>query len=186
VDEQLLAVAEFDKDELRKYWLMKGFLISILSVVGIPLMAIWVPLAWIFMGRWIARLGAELTPTKLIIHRGYFVREEKVVPLEKITDLSLKQGPIMRRLGLEAIAVETAGQSSGPGAALVQLVGIRDTRGFRAAVLAQRDKVVMGGSDDGSGSVGKPAATAQDGRDTEVLEKIYTTLVQIERTLSDQ
>jgi putative membrane protein len=67
-------------------------------------------------------------------------REEKSIPLEKITDLAVFQGPIMRRMGLKGIRVETAGQSSGA-AALVSIVGIEDTDAFRDGVLAQRDRI---------------------------------------------
>lgn len=181
-------MAEFDKDQLRKYWMIKGMVISILTVVGIPLMAIWVPIAWKFMGRWIERLSAELTPTKLVIRHGYFVRVEKIVPLEKITDLALRQGPIMRRLGLEAIAVETAGQSAGPGAALVQLVGINNTRAFRKAVLDQRDIVAAGSQPTPLQSDATPQSpsTPGGGSDRDILEKIHDTLTNIERKLDVQ
>jgi putative membrane protein len=60
--------------------------------------------------------------------------------LDKVTDLGVVQGPIMRLFGIEAISVETAGQSS-PGA-LITLTGILNGREFRDAVLDQRDKVV--------------------------------------------
>jgi hypothetical protein len=42
-------------------------------------------------------------------------------------------------LGLKGFRVETAGQSSGPGGHLINMVGIVDTDGFREAVLEQRD-----------------------------------------------
>ena len=48
----------------------------------------------------------------------------------------------MRYLGLEALSVETAGQSSQ--GALVKLIGIVETRQFRAAILRQRDVVAAG------------------------------------------
>ena len=67
---------------------------------------------------------------------------EKTVPLEKITDLQMTQGFVMRYFDLRNIAVETAGQS-GPGS-LISLLGVKDTERFRREVLDQRDR--MGGS----------------------------------------
>jgi carboxylesterase len=47
-----------------------------------------------------------------------FNKSESTVPLEKVTDLAVKQGPIMKWCEVEAISVETAGQSMGGAIAL--------------------------------------------------------------------
>jgi membrane protein YdbS with pleckstrin-like domain len=52
--------------------------------------------------------------------------------------VALKEGPLLRRLGLSTLRVETAGQSSQPGAE-VNLTGIVDVHDFRDRVLMQRD-----------------------------------------------
>jgi putative membrane protein len=62
--------------------------------------------------------------------------------LEKITDLQMTQGFVMRYFDLRNISVETAGQS-GPGS-LISLLGVKDTESFRREVLDQRDR--MGGT----------------------------------------
>lgn len=87
------------------------------------------------------RMSAELTTTKLEVRKGWLNRVETAIPLEKITDLAYYQGPIMRWIGVEGLRVETAGQSGPAGGSLVSLVGVKETQKFRAAVLAQRDKV---------------------------------------------
>ena len=61
------------------------------------------------------------------------------IPLEKITDMALVQGPVIRHFNIYKLTVETAGQSA-PGA-LVALIGIVDAKKFREAVSAQRDQV---------------------------------------------
>ncbi|MFG0257001.1 MAG: PH domain-containing protein [Phycisphaerales bacterium JB043] len=176
MEEQPILVAEFEKPKLKRYFLLAGLVISVCTVVGIPLMLIWVPIALLIMDKVIDRYYAELTPTKLIIRKGFLVRTEKVVPLEKITDLGLKQGPIQRHMGLESITVETAGSSGGgEGGALVNLLGIKDTRGFRKAVLDQRDLVAAGSA------TPAPVSIPSDGGD--VLERIATSVERIERHL---
>lgn len=67
---------------------------------------------------------------------------EKTIPLNKITDLAIFHGPIMRWMGLKGLRVETAGQS-GAGSALATVVGIINTDDFRDTVLDQRDHVVQ-------------------------------------------
>ena len=110
-------------------------------------------------------MRCRLTTRSLKVERGYFVRVEKTVPLDKITDLALVQGPIMRHFDIEAISVETAGQS-GPGA-LLRLTGIVNGRAFRDAVLARRDEVVAtSGESAPERSTERPA---QMGSDTAAL-----------------
>lgn len=58
--------------------------------------------------------------------RGMFVRMEKTVPLDRITDPGLVQGPLVRPFDIEALSIETAGKSSH--GAVVQLAGIKDGR----------------------------------------------------------
>lgn len=62
------------------------------------------------------------------------------MPLDKIQDLTFKEGPLLRYLGLSILKVETAGGSA-QGQADLTLVGIKDASNFRNQVLEQRDKV---------------------------------------------
>jgi putative membrane protein len=64
---------------------------------------------------------------------------EKSIPLEKITDVGLTQGPLMRFFKLYRLDFETAGQSSQ--GALVSMIGIVDAIEFRETILAQKDKL---------------------------------------------
>lgn len=121
-----------------------------------------------------------LTRKNLHVARGILIRQEKTVPLDKITDLAMYHGPVMRYFGLRGLSVETAGQS-GPGS-LIKLVGIEETEGFRAAVLAQRDRI---------GRLGEPSApspgtaVADEGREEsgKLLAEIRDALLRIERRL---
>lgn len=72
-------------------------------------------------------------------------REEKSIPLDKITDLTLKHGPVLRALGLVTLHIETAGQSTQAGAADAKLTGVVEARRFRDSVLEQRDRVAEQG-----------------------------------------
>ncbi len=135
------------------------------SIVGIAILPLSVPITTWYYRRYYANLRVRLTTREIKVDRGVLVREEKSIPLEKITDLAVYQGPIMRWMDLKGIRVETAGQSGG-GSALVSIVGLDDTDGFRDRVLAQRDRIadrddgVAGSTGAGSGSgVGAGEAT---------------------------
>jgi putative membrane protein len=140
------------------------------AVVTIPIL----PLVWLYYRRYFATLEVVLTTRELQVGRGILTREEKSIPLEKITDLALFQGPIMRWLGLKGLRVETAGQS-GSGSALVSLVGLANPDDFRDAALDQRDKVTERLADAGP----------VDGDGDPVLADILATLLRIEETLRE-
>lgn len=150
-----------------------------ISIFGIPLIPIVVPIVRWYWTRHYARLRVMLTTRELKVHRGVLNREEKSIPLEKITDLAVFQGPIMRRLGLKGIKVETAGQSSGAGA-LVSIIGIEDTDDFRDGVLAQRDRIAD--REEGVPAAAAPAPAAEAAGDRALLE-VVTEIRDLLRTM---
>lgn len=149
-----LLTAEFDP-AVTTYWLMNGFILLLVTVIGIPLIPVWIIFGKLITLRYLNSHHCELTSRSLKFRKGIWFRQEKTVPLDKITDLGFVQGPLMRAFGVEALSVETAGQS-GPGA-LVQLQGVKDARVFRDQVLEQRDRVTEFRSEQESSSTSLPA-----------------------------
>jgi putative membrane protein len=173
---RILRDAEFDP-RVCTYWLLSGALIMLVCVVTIPLIPFWLIFGRMITGKFLDRISCTLTEQTLIVKKGLFNRIEKTIPLEKITDLALQQGPIMRRMGLKSLSVETAGASGGQ-SALVSLIGIVDTIEFRDTVLAQRDRLNSTKSPTGS-----PSAPLLEG---DVLSDIRDTLKRIEMSLSEK
>ncbi len=176
-DHPVLREAAFDRGAIKKYYLWQPTIVLACSVVGIPLIPFVLVITVLVMDRYLDRLSCTLTNRTLEIRKGLLNRVESTVPLEKITDLQMFQGPVMRVFGLHGFKLETAGQSAGPGASLVNMIGIRDTPGFRRAVLAQRDAL----ADGGRRAAPEPAAAP----DTDVLREIRDVLVRIERRLGE-
>ena len=179
-DEQVLLQATFNP-KVRTYWMLSGALILTSTIVGIPLLIFWFPIGYVLTGRYLARLRCVLTEKNLHVARGVLIRQEKTVPLDKITDLAMSHGPIMRRLGLRGLSVETAGQS-GPGS-LIKLVGIEGTEEFRAAVLAQRERVAGSGGASSSTSPAGAAAGEAAAASGKLLSEIRDALLRIEQRL---
>lgn len=136
-EQKIIRKAAFN-DNVCKYWLISGIMTCVFSIVGIPFLLVWIPLGLIFTRRYLASMECVLTEKALKVKKGMMVKIEKTIPLEKITDMGMRQGPVMRAMGLHTLTIETAGQS-GPGGALVSLTGIIDAEDFREAVLDQRD-----------------------------------------------
>lgn len=180
-DEAVLRQATFNP-KVRTYWLLSGALTLTVSIVGIPLLVLWFPIGYALTGLYLGRLRCVLTEKNLHVARGVLVRQEKTVPLDKITDLAMSHGPIMRFLDLRGLSVETAGHS-GQGR-LIKLVGIEGTEEFRAAVLAQRERMAAG---EGASSASSTAASAAVGgaETASVLTEIKDALLRIEKRLGD-
>ena len=174
----VLLEGEFDK-RVKTYWLWATPIVFACTIVLIPVIPVYLIVASFFVDKYLANLHCTLTERTLVIKKGIINKVESTIPLEKITDLQLYQGPIMRYLGIKGFRVETAGQSSGPGGHLVNMVGIVDTDGFREAVLGQRDAI-----DDrkAGGGVAAPQPQAADDL-AEVVKEIRDTLARIEHRL---
>ncbi|MEE2896364.1 MAG: PH domain-containing protein [Planctomycetota bacterium] len=172
--------ADFDVEALIKYhWTSLGFIA--LFIVTIPFVIIGAIIYWLLLPRIVANWSAQLTDRALIVRKGVFTKIEKTIPLEKITDLSSTQGPVMRLFDLKQLGVETAGQSGAAGASLVTLLGIRGTDDFRTRVLAQRDAITSGAPVAPVAEGSSSAAAASTGGNE--LADIASTLRRIEATL---
>jgi putative membrane protein len=173
--EVILSEASFNRS-VRTYWLLSGSILCVVTVVGILVLPFWLLLGHIFTERYLQHMSCVLTDRSLKVSRGLLVRQEKTVPLDKITDLALIEGPIMRYLDLQAVKVETAGGSS-PGS-LITLVGIVGARDFRDTVLRQRD-LVAGGVPAAPIVAGTPSPALND----PLLVEIRDALLRIEERL---
>jgi putative membrane protein len=176
----ILLEADFDT-KVKAYWIWQPVLILAVFVVTLPLAAIYALIANFLIDRYLENLRCTLTERTLDIKKGILNRVESTIPLDKITDLQLFQGPIMRFFGLHGFKVETAGQSSPTGGALVNIVGIVDTKAFRKAVLEQRDRMA-------TGAVAAPVAvvtgsTPADEPTVVLLTEIRDALQRIERSV---
>lgn len=172
-EEKTIRVARFD-ERVCTYWLLSGVITMTFTVVLIPLIPIWFFLGSILTRRYLESMECVLTSRALKFKKGVFVRIEKTIPLEKITDMGMVQGPIMRQFGLSTLTIETAGQS-GAGA-LLSMTGVIDAPGFRELVLEQRDRQAPDAPTDST-----PTATTQD---APVLEEIRDSLLRIEKLLT--
>ncbi|HEU4431030.1 MAG TPA: PH domain-containing protein, partial [Myxococcota bacterium] len=112
------------------------------SVVGILLLPFWV----LGLGQWYARESIRRTycalgERSIDVRQGIFFRSEAHIPLDKVTDLKVYQGPLMRWLGIHGLRIETAGQGTPAQSSEGQLIGVKDALMFRNRVVSQRDLV---------------------------------------------
>jgi membrane protein YdbS with pleckstrin-like domain len=121
------------------YLVLVPALVMLVTVVGIPLLLLWLPLGAIWARRFVDRLTCRVTEDTLEIGKGVLFRKELTIPLDRIQEISLREGPLQRYLGISSLRFETAGAGSSQQAADLNLPGILHARQFRSNVLAQRD-----------------------------------------------
>lgn len=99
------------------------------TVIGI----VYARLAW-------SRFRFEVRDEEVVVHKGVLFRTTSRIPLRKVQDIHVRQGPLLRAFGLASLKLDTAGgfgpANSGRGlAAEGQMPGIRDAHGAAEALM---------------------------------------------------
>ena len=178
-------IAEAQFDQKIAAWgrvVISGYLC--ISVVGILLIPFWWAVSFWYGAEYLRRVSAKLTTNALEIRIGVFFRKESTIPLNRITDVRLHDGPVMRHYGLRGLKVETAGASGQDSGSEGNLIGVIDAEAFRNAVLAQRQLVIDAESGRVSAASSAPVASSESS--DAVLLEIRDILARIENHLSDR
>jgi membrane protein YdbS with pleckstrin-like domain len=171
----LVAKGEFSP-KLRIYMLAYWTLTLVCSVIGIVLLPIWLVIGPIWIRQYHATLRCDLTERNVVIGKGLLFRKELTIPLDKIQDISIREGPLLTAFGLLQLRIETAGQSNtGTGKSDADLMGLIDARALRDRILAARDGLTA--------SVPLPADASPD---RQLAIEIRDTLLRIEAAIKDQ
>jgi membrane protein YdbS with pleckstrin-like domain len=82
-------------------------------------------------------LRYRLEGTTLRVDGGVFFLVRKSIPLERITDIALVQGPLLRYFGIWAMRIQTAGSAQ----CEATLYGVRNPEEVRESILSQRQRI---------------------------------------------
>ena len=164
---QLMAV-EFDSKIIIYWWMAANFGL-LMSVVGIILMPLWIPFGWIVHKKQYEHMSGALTDRSINMRMGWLFKKQQNIALDKLTDVSIHEGPILSAFGVVRMQFETAG------AAPFILTGVRNANQFRDLVLRQRDSLAI-----------TPQATSTQVDSNDVLVEIRDILSKIESKLSDE
>ena len=164
---QIMAV-EFDRKIIVYWWIMANFGLLV-TFVGIIAMVVWIPFGWIVHKKQYEHMSGALTDRSINMRMGWLFKKQQNIPLDKLTDVSIHEGPILNAFGVVRMQFETAG------AAPFILTGVKNSDQFRDLVLQQRDSLV---------SAPQQSAPSDDSND--VLVEIRDILQQINTNLSNE
>jgi len=163
-----IMAVEFDRKIIVYWWLMANFGLLV-TVVGIIAMVVWIPFGWIVHKKQFEHMSGALTDRSINMRMGWLFKKQQNIPLDKLTDVSIHEGPILNAFGVVRMQFETAG------AAPFILTGVKNSDQFRDLVLQQRDSLV---------SAPQQSASSDDSND--VLVEIRDILQQINANISNE
>ena len=117
-------------------WLAPIILFSpaaVAVVITVPVLAVivfvvyWIPLYY-------ESIAYRLTVTEITWQRGVWFRQTGIVPYNRITNVDIVQGPLMRFFSFSAVRVQTAGYSAQARAEIV-LNGIADPKDLEEKIM---------------------------------------------------
>ncbi|WP_292517145.1 PH domain-containing protein [Methanoculleus sp.] len=117
-------------------WLVPVVVFSPLPValaIAIPVLAVivfviyWIPLYY-------ESIVYRLTVTEITWQRGVWFRQTGIVPYNRITNVDIAQGPLMRFFSFSAVRVQTAGYSAQAQAEIL-LNGIEDPKDLQEKIM---------------------------------------------------
>ena len=159
---------EFDRKIIVYWWIMAN-LGLLVTFVGIIAMVVWIPFGWIVHKKQYEHMSGALTDRSINMRMGWLFKKQQNIPLDKLTDVSIHEGPILTAFGVVRMQFETAG------AAPFILTGVKNSDQFRDLVLQQRDSLI---------SAPQQSAPSDDSND--VLVEIRDILQQINTNLSNE
>ncbi len=106
---------------------VSGIAVGILAAVLIFVL-VWVVLYY-------KSVTYHLNQTEMTWKRGVWFRKTGIVPYNRITNVDIVQGPIMRLFGISNLKIQTAGYSGSNNSSEIALEGIEDPEPLRALIM---------------------------------------------------
>ena len=152
---------EFDP-KVKVYWWLGAMLVQASTVIGLFVVPFWLILGLPVHQKQFEGLSCSLTDRSLNIRTGWLFKKQQNIPLDKLTDVSIHEGPILNAFGVVRMHFETAGSAP------FILTGVKGGPQFRDLVLKQRDSLSS-----------QPVMAAQNSQSDDVLIEIRVLLKDI-------
>jgi membrane protein YdbS with pleckstrin-like domain len=145
-------------------WILGGI------IIGILLFFVWVSLY--YQSMWY-----ELREDEISWKRGVWFRKTGIVPYSRITNLDIRQGPVMRALHISTLSIQTAGYS-GQAVSEIRIEAIVYAEELRELIRAMVR--IAGKEGDGTGTAA-PRVPGAPSIDREILEELRKIRSLLER-----
>jgi len=111
-----------------------GQIIIILFVLIFPLaILIAFVLGWVHL--YYKSVVYHLNETEMTWKRGVWFRKTGIVPYNRITNIDISQGPVMRLFSISNLQIQTAGSSGNKAMSEISIIGMEDAEPLRAFIM---------------------------------------------------
>lgn len=178
-EDGVIAAAEFSSGFVAYAYIMTNVVLAI-TIVGLFVNILWIPFGWIVHKKQLENASLTLTKNGIKIRKGWIFKAQQNIPLDKLTDISIHEGPILNMCKIVKIAIETAGATP------FHLIGLKKSVAtqFRDVVMMQRDALATQHASHANISTSGAGVTSS--QSNEVLVEIRDILHQINANLSKQ
>jgi len=133
---------EIDRDAVKNYFLITQTLLCLVLITFFGIGLILALIHYFLFGPWLCpqqanNLRYRLEGSTLRADGGVFFLFRKSIPLERITDVALVQGPLLRCFNIWAMRIQTAGSAQ----CEATLYGVRNPEEIRELILSRRKQV---------------------------------------------
>lgn len=149
-------------------------LVILAAIVLVPVIVFF---AWV--GLYYRSMWYELRDDEMSWKRGVWFQTTGIVPYNRITNIDIRQGPVMRMLGISTLAVQTAGYS-GQAVPEIRIEGMEHAGELRELIRSLVRQPGTGGDGTGGAPARAPSSPAA------VDQKILDELVKIRQLLETQ
>jgi uncharacterized protein len=134
---------------------------------------------FVWVGLYYRSMWYELREDEMSWKRGVWFRTTGIVPYNRITNIDVRQGPVMRLLGISTLAVQTAGYS-GQAVPEIRIEGMEHADELRELIRSLVRQPCTSG--DGTGGIPDRAGALPVAYDQRILDE----LVRIRQLLEVQ
>ena len=124
---------------------------------------------FVWVGLYYESMWYELRDDEMSWRRGVWFRKTGIVPYNRITNLDIRQGPVMRALGISTLSIQTAGYS-GQAVPEIRIEAIEEAEELRELIRTMVRESGRGGDGTGSGAPVPPSGTAST--DIQILDEV--------------
>jgi len=138
-----------------------------IAVLGGTVVLVILFFAWV--GLYYNSMWYELRDDEMSWKRGVWFRKTGIVPYNRITNLDIRQGPVMRALGISTLSIQTAGYS-GQALPEIRIEAIEQAEELRELIRTMVRESGRGGDGTGSGASTPPSGIATT--DMQILDEV--------------
>ncbi|MDR0767370.1 MAG: PH domain-containing protein [Methanosarcinales archaeon] len=170
-------------------WLVVTFAIALLGSVALAagllifiLLAI-VAVVYLWVQRYYKSIIYHLNDTEMTWKRGVFFRRTGIVPYNRITDINITQGPLMRLFKISNLQIQTAGSAVNKSGSDISIIGVEDAEPLRAFIMDfVRGTPQVSAA---TGGIESPASSGSAIKSTE-MERLISEVSEIRKLLEEQ